>query len=247
MKLRIYEYREWADEWLITNEIDVPNTSGTYEYALSGINAMSDRCGAFNMDDPRAWAYHVSIGVTINLTVSVNNQTNKVSVNVNSWSNWRFRRTQGPTPAGYYVVRGNYQWYATQNGAEMYHYIGPSTSAQGAIDTAISGYAGAFATGQISPETETGKTQFSRIHNNVNGINAYAYIAFYNDLPADYRPGERNINGTWYSLNRSGGVCERNNSWYEMRTVGGNAGATGDPPERKINGTWTNMSKIGTE
>ena len=247
MKLRVYEYREWADQWLVTNEINVSNNSGSHSINISYINAMSDRCYAFQPDDSRAWAYDVYLSVTVNFTLNVDQTTNRISVNVGSWSNWAFHRVQGPTPAGYGVVRGNYQWYSTQNGAELYHYIGPGVSGQGNLDVAVGGYAAPFSINNIMPETETGKTQFSRIHNNVNGINAYAYLAFYNDLPQDYRPGERNIGGTWYSLNRAGGVCERNNSWYEMRTVGGNAGAQGDPPERKIGNTWTNMSRTGVE
>lgn len=63
-----------------------------------------------------------------------------------------------------------------------------------------------------------------------------------------YRPGERKVNGTWSSLNRSSGACERkaNGSWYEMRTIDGGTG-TGDEPTRKQSGTWYNQRKLGTE
>lgn len=63
-----------------------------------------------------------------------------------------------------------------------------------------------------------------------------------------YRPGERKVNGTWSSHNRSGGACERksNDSWYEMRTIDGGVG-TGDEPTRKQSGTWYNQRKIGAE
>ena len=62
----------------------------------------------------------------------------------------------------------------------------------------------------------------------------------------DYRPGERKVNGTWSSHNRTnGGWAERKNgSWEEMRTINGGTGS-GDPPERKISGSWKNQSKLG--
>lgn len=66
------------------------------------------------------------------------------------------------------------------------------------------------------------------------------------EIAFDYRPGERLTGGSWKSLNRDGGVCERNASWYEMRTRDGDKGGTGQPPER-MNGGWKNQKKIGAE
>lgn len=72
--------------------------------------------------------------------------------------------------------------------------------------------------------------------------------AIHIDVVTDYRPGERKIDGTWRSLNRSGGKCERkvNGSWVELRTENGGVG-TGNPPSRKQNGTWYNQRKVGVE
>lgn len=64
------------------------------------------------------------------------------------------------------------------------------------------------------------------------------------EIAFDYRPGERLTGGSWKSLNRDGGVCERNSSWYEMRTRDGDKNASGDPPEINRSG-WKNMKKIG--
>lgn len=61
----------------------------------------------------------------------------------------------------------------------------------------------------------------------------------------DYRPGQRKVNGTWVSHNRSVGHCDRI-GYGTMRTSGGGA-ATGDPPSRKASGTWYNQRKIGAE
>lgn len=73
-------------------------------------------------------------------------------------------------------------------------------------------------------------------------------ITFLNPLPADYRPGEHKVNGTWMSHNRNGGACERkvNGSWVELRTENGGVG-TDNPPYRKQNGVWYNMRQIGVE
>lgn len=59
------------------------------------------------------------------------------------------------------------------------------------------------------------------------------------EVELDYRPGEI-LNGSWKSLNRDGGVCERcTGGWTEMRTVAG----AGDPPEI-LSGSWKNMAKL---
>lgn len=65
-------------------------------------------------------------------------------------------------------------------------------------------------------------------------------------IDVSYRPGERKVNGTWRSLNRSGGVCSRKvaGSWVEMTTQDGGVG-TGNPPSRKSSGTWYNQRKLG--
>lgn len=60
------------------------------------------------------------------------------------------------------------------------------------------------------------------------------------EVELDYRPGER-LSGSWLSLNRDGGVCERSaGGWVEMRTVAG----TGRPPEICSGGSWKNQAKL---
>lgn len=90
------------------------------------------------------------------------------------------------------------------------------------------------------------------VHNQTIGGSSYddiwAGVQFRNPLPADYRPGQRKISGTWYSHNRTGGVCSRKVSgfWSELRTLNGGSG-TGNPPSRRTSGTWYNQYKLGQE
>lgn len=71
-------------------------------------------------------------------------------------------------------------------------------------------------------------------------------IKFKNNLPPDYRPGDRKVNTTWQSHNRvNGGKCERKvGTWNELRTVNGGVGE-GDPPNIKTSNVWKNQKKIG--
>lgn len=73
-------------------------------------------------------------------------------------------------------------------------------------------------------------------------------IAFENNMPKDYRPGQTYRNGVWLSHNRSAGAVNiRNNgSWITERTQDGGSG-TGNPPEIYTNGHFLNMRKIGQE
>lgn len=69
--------------------------------------------------------------------------------------------------------------------------------------------------------------------------------SFRNVFYPPYRPGDRKVNGSWMSHNRTGGVCDRH-GYGEMKTSNGGVG-TDDPPLIKTNGTWYNMKKIGAE
>lgn len=70
-------------------------------------------------------------------------------------------------------------------------------------------------------------------------------IRFKNNLPPDYRPGDRKVSSTWQSHNRGAGKCHRKvGTWNEMRTVNGGVGE-GDPPNIKTSGVWKNQKKIG--
>lgn len=248
MLIRIWEFRDWTNQWLVTNEFYIPNESGTYGQHLSHINEMSDRCRGFDFADPRAWAYKLFLSVDVDFAVTVDNANNNISVNFNGFRGWQFNCEAGPTPPGYSVVMGNYQWYSMINGNEIYHYIGSPVSGQGGYTQAGVGGTINFNAGTIRAQQESERKIFSRIYNNVNGVQAYAYISFFNDLPPDYRPGERKVGGIWRSHNRLDGTAERKvGAWEQMRTIGGDTGATGDTPERKINGIWRNQSKLGEE
>lgn len=87
------------------------------------------------------------------------------------------------------------------------------------------------------------------VHNQTIGYDIYddigLGISFKNILPADYRPGERKVGGSWKSLDRDGGVCDRI-GYGEMRTVHGGVD-TNDPPTRKQSNLWYNQRKIGEE
>ena len=67
--------------------------------------------------------------------------------------------------------------------------------------------------------------------------------SFRNTYYPPYRPGQRKINGTWESHNRSAGHCDRI-GYGEMKSSNGGAG-TDDPPSLKASGTWYNQRKIG--
>lgn len=72
-------------------------------------------------------------------------------------------------------------------------------------------------------------------------------IAFENNMPKDYRPGQTYRNGVWLSHNRSGGAVNIRNgvNWVIERTQDGGTG-TGNPPEI-FNSGWKNMRKVGQE
>lgn len=76
----------------------------------------------------------------------------------------------------------------------------------------------------------------------------WAGIAFYNNLPKDYRPGMI-WNGTaWMSHNRSKGAFNIRNSngdWQECRTE--NAGSVGNPPAIYYDNAMRNMRLIGRQ
>lgn len=227
----------------LKGEYYIPADTGNYTIVLPECMGYSDRCPSFAVSDVRAWAYWTAftVGATFHVTRQANNS---IHVTVDSFTNWQVKRHDtGNTPAGYRVVVGDYSFYSSINGALIYRYVGPSTSRQGDATWYGSGGTQFFDLGTIAAGTTSRSQEYGHSLNNINGLTSAAHLTVYNDLPPDYRPGERCISGTWRSLNRSGGVCERNASWYEMRTTPGN----GDPPERMINGTWTNQSKLGIE
>lgn len=225
----------------LKGSISIPSETGNYSVSLPGCLGYSDRCPQFGVNDPRAWAYNISLGV--NCTFRVTKQSdNSLNVKVDAFTSWRVTRNQGATPPGLSVIRGSYLFYSSINGALIHHYNGPPTSGQGTTSWNGSGGTQTFDLGNIPAGSESAPKEYGHSSNAVNGLIAQAHISVKNDLPPDYRPGERLTGGTWRSLNRQGGACERNASWYEMRTIGG----TGDPPER-MNGGWKNMKKIGAE
>ena len=221
--------------------ISIPSETGNYTVTLPGCLGYSDRCGAFGVNDPRAWAYTITLEVTCTFKVTKNTD-DSLDIKVDAFQSWKVWRRQGATPPGMGVVRGSYLFYSSINGNLIHHYNGPATSGQGTTSWSGSGGSQTFDLGNIPAGSESATKEYGHSSNAVNGLVAQAHISVKNDLPPDYRPGERLTGGSWRSLNRQGGACERNASWYEMRTIGG----TGDPPE--INkGGWQNMKKIGAE
>lgn len=219
-------------------EITVPNETGNYNISIPPCLGYSDRCGTYPVEDPRAWAY--TIHITVNCTVRVTrNDDSSLSVKVDAFTSWRVTRQQGSTPSGLAVVPGDYLFYSSLNNALVYEYKGPSTSGQGTTSWSGNGGTSTLDLGTIKPQETSGKKEYAHSSNAVNGLVAQANISIKNDLPPDYRPGERQIGGSWASLNRSGGVCERSGGgWIEMRTSPG----TGDPPE-VCYGSWQNQKK----
>lgn len=223
-------------------QIDVPSETGTYNVTLPPCLGYSDRCYAYPVEDPRAWAYNVQLVVSCTVHVTKNSD-NSLDVKVDAFTSWKCTRTQGSTPSGMAVVRGSYLFYSSINNALIYHYNGPATSGQGNASWGGSGGTTTFDLGNIAAGATSAQKEYGHSSNAVNGLVAQAHLSISNDLPPDYRPGERNTGG-WKSLNRQGGVCERIGSGT-MTTIDGGSG-TGDPPERNSGG-WKNQKKIGAE
>lgn len=224
------------DSWQTADEGSVSPGSITYWYRdanVAGPGGFSD-----------ANSNRVAISITESWTASVDNYNNltiRLTTILNSVVRDDLRGSNQNSPGrniNIYREEGGAAVLAlTDNQAGTAHTIwsGPITLAE---------YTFTLAPGQGAERSSL------YVHNQTIGSSSYddiwAGIQFRNPLPADYRPGERKISGTWQSHNRSGGVCSRkvNGSWVELRTLNGGVG-TGNPPSRKTNGTWYNQRKVG--
>lgn len=246
MRVWISEHRVWgsANWWVDFGFVDVPDTPGSHNVRLPNFLGQSDRIPSVPLGSGNEWAYHTGLYCSITVNYSIDYSNNRINATINNFNNWHFYRQKGSTLSGRSCVRGNYTWYSSFN-SSIYHYVGPTTSGQANQDVSFNGGSSTFTFSNVAPGTRSNSHQFAWMKNNVNGNLSYAFLQIENTLPPDYRPGERKIGGRWMSLDRSGGVCERNNSWYEMKTKNGNSGGTGDPPEVKRSGSWYNQNRIG--
>lgn len=233
-----------------------PTTWGSWQTATAG-ESDSKTVTYFYRDSNTSWqgvyqdilSSRVAFSVTQSWTTSVdssNNLTVSVTTVINSVvrddirhpSGYSDQNTPGRNINVYREPGGQAYISTTDNEVATAHTISGSVN--------MGTYTFTLAPGQ----NLTRNTLF--IHNQTVGGSGYddiwAGIQFQNPLPADYRPGERKISGTWMSHNRSSGKCERkvNGTWTEMRTLNGGTG-TGNPPSRKTSGTWYNQRKEGQE
>lgn len=245
MRVRVVEYREWAGDWVDTWTVDFPDATGSYNIHIGETLCQSDRIPSIPYSDPNAWAYLVGISFDITVSINVDLSRNTITGSIANFHNWGGWRRQTSPIGGRRCIIGNYGWNSSLNGAELLHYIGPAYSGQGDAWWGANGGSVVFDIGGVAPQTRSGMLQFASFYNYVNGNRAFGYICIENTLPPDYRPGERKIDGTWWSHDRWNGVCERNAWWYDMRTIGGGHGGRDNPPEIKTGGTWWNQNKLG--
>lgn len=246
MRVRVYEDQPWSGRYNILQlDVVIPNQEGHYRTDMELILTQSDRCYAFPVDDPRAWGYHIGMAVTLEYDLTINGSN--IDVDVDAFTDWAVVRVPGQTPAGYSLVQGNYSWYSSINGNEIYHYHGPATAGQGGAIYPGTGGSFSFSSGTIRPQQETSAREFANFYNWVNGNRAQAKIVFFNDFPPDYRPGAIRSGNIYLSHNRNDGEAHiLNGSWNEMRTIGGGVEHDNIPSIRK-NNSWFNQLKLGKE
>lgn len=188
--------------------------------------------------------------ITIN-SIRYNNDPNVAGWHVSSAMRFGIQWEGDSSPTT--IVEARYN--ATFIGGEQ-HY---TTEAAGGGLTTVSGVLGVFSDANshcpISHTFSGGSAGFKVWFGSTAGTLNYGNPGPYRlcdyssgeeagDIELDYRPGERLTGGSWKSLNREGGACERIGH-DEMRTVDGGTG-TGDPPEINSGG-WKNQKKIGAE
>lgn len=226
------------DSWQ-TATIGTPGSSGEITYFYRDSNTMY--AGQY-VD---SLSSRVAFYVTQTWTTSVDNNNNltvSVTTNISSIQRDDVRGSDQATPGRNITV------YKEQGGAAIISVTDNQINTAHQISGAVS--LGTYTFTLAPGQSATKNTLY--IHNQTVGMSGYddiwAGVQFMNPLPADYRPGQRKISGTWYSHNRVAGTCNRKVSgvWTEMRTLNGGVG-TGNPPSRKSSGTWYNQRKIGAE
>lgn len=223
-----------------TDDVGTQHSTQTYEYWYHDSNWPVDN------QYTDANASRVVVSVSQSWTTSVDNNNNltvSVTTTINSVVRDQAYGINTDTPGRYINI------YKTEGGAPVLSF----TDNQVATNHTI--YAGPLNLGTdtftLAPGQNLQRSSLY-LHNQSVGSSSYddlwIGIQFMNPLPRDYRPGQRKINGTWYSHNRPAGTCNRkvSGTWTEMRTLDGGTG-TGNPPSRKTSGTWYNQRKIGQE
>lgn len=227
-----------STDWHTTSEL-TGTASAEYFFRDSGIssNANSSR---------------VAVGITDSWTASIDG-SNNLTINVNTTINYIARNDiRGNPSSGFNAYREMYLrreaggailWSVQNDNIDYSHEI---------LQTplALPAYSFTIAPGERYSRGSVYFLSSVQGHANDPLPNIYTDVMwigvnFMNILPKDYRPGQRKVNGQWFSLNRSNGVCDRV-GYGEMRTLDGGVG-TNDPPSRKQNGVWYNMKKIGIE
>lgn len=230
-----------------------PTTYDDWQTADAGGSGSSGEITYYYRDSNTSYAgqwvdtisSQVNFRVTQSWTTSVDNNNNltvSVTTVVNSVDRVDCRGTDQNTPGrdiNVYKEQGGQAYISVRD-----NQVATAHNISGSVN--LGTYTFTLAPGQ----NLTRNTLY--IHNQTVGSSSYddiwAGVQFQNPLPADYRPGQRKLSGTWYSHNRNNGVCSRkvSGSWTELRTLDGGTG-TGNPPSRKTSGTWYNQRKIGAE
>lgn len=245
MLLRVYQTGFNAG---LKGSANIPNTTGTYTIQTPVLLEMTDRSNDYPITDPRAWPFDLFAVCTIDVNVIVNGSN--ITVSASDFHDWKVQRVRSASAVnGSSVVQGNYIWYSSINGAELYHYIGPTvvTATDTSATWPANGGTTTISAVTIKPQTETPHFQVANMINNVNGLTTQAQISFFNDLPPDYRPGAIvGADGQWLSHNRNGGnrAIFDGSSWKELRTDNGGTG-TGNPPSIYNGSVWNNQRNIG--
>ena len=258
VNLRVEFYRtrwdgsSWANtgeyEWDISDgsfdpDVYWQNTSGNQD--LDGIlhNATN-----WNLPGPGKIEYAVDFD-SDTLSYTINNDNSIVA----TLNNARFTQLRQYNPTGTTGTRTR-QWRFYNQGGTVIADI--SRGVWEVFTQAVPGVSASISGITIPPGGNSGEVYLGRLWSIPNvapavgnlGSDFYLYARVVNDLPPDYRPGQRLQGGTWYSHNRSGGKADKRTggSWATMRTANGGVG-TDNPPFIRTAGVWRNQKKVGLE
>lgn len=224
-----------------------PTGSATYQYYFADSNTPDN----WNADQKNANSSLVTVTITDKWQVSIDNanvMTVKVTTVIDSIERGHIQGN--PNYSGTWgrdITIGR-----TQDGATLYsfpndpigyvHYIGGSLNMGTETYTIAPGGNQQF---RASVFIRSHTVSFPDTDTYTDRI--WAGIAFYNNLPADYRPGEICNNYAWYSHNRASGAANiyTGSNWKTMRTE--DPGTTGNPPSIYYNSAFRNQRLIGRQ
>lgn len=239
------------EPWRDLAEIDIP-ASGSASITMPAFG-QSDRLK--NASGSNIYGANALIQCVLNGTFT-RDSSNVIRIVGGTLSNYKFIYDSSAWghQIGAPVYAGTYDFYAiNSDGVEsfIYQYAGGDT----VVDDYQLDVPGKTTKAEYNETIQPGgqfsnEHYYGRCYNEVQGSNnnLQVFLRFKNTYPADYRPGEVRVDGTWKSTNRTGGKCHirQNGQWVEMRTLNGGTG-TDNPPSLRKDGVWKNQYKIGSE